>query len=85
MSFGLKTLLLLAAVILFVVAAIDDSGGDWIAWGLGVADRLDPIATLGEGPAQSSRLLGIGSDVFPGPRFESPRPADFDADVQLDH
>ncbi len=24
---------------------------DWIAWGLRVADRLDPIATLGEGPA----------------------------------
>jgi len=27
---------------------------EWIAWGLRVADRLDPIATIGEGPAASS-------------------------------
>ncbi len=27
---------------------------DWIAWGLRVADHLDPMAALGEGPAPSS-------------------------------
>jgi hypothetical protein len=27
---------------------------NWIAWGLRVADRLDPTATLGEDPAPSS-------------------------------
>lgn len=31
---GLRSLLLLVAVILFVVAAVGDSSEDWIAWGL---------------------------------------------------
>jgi hypothetical protein len=47
MSFGLKTLLLLAAVILFVVAAIDDSGGDWIAWGLAAFAAAFLVADAG--------------------------------------
>lgn len=35
MNFGLRALLLLVAVILFVVAAISDSNyGDLLAWGL---------------------------------------------------
>jgi len=34
MNFGLRALLLLVALILFVVAAIGDEPGDWIAWGL---------------------------------------------------
>jgi hypothetical protein len=34
MSFSLRMILLLVAVVLFVVAALDDAGGDWIAWGL---------------------------------------------------
>jgi hypothetical protein len=31
---GLRAILLLIAVILFVVAALGDSSEDWVAWGL---------------------------------------------------
>jgi hypothetical protein len=31
---GLRALLLLVALILFIVAAVGDTTGDWIAWGL---------------------------------------------------
>ena len=34
MNFGLRALLLLVALILFVVAAIGDDERDWVAWGL---------------------------------------------------
>ena len=34
MTFGVRTLLLLVAVIFFVLGAIGDAGSDWIAWGL---------------------------------------------------
>jgi hypothetical protein len=34
MAFSLRLILLLVAVVLFVVGALDDTGGDWIAWGL---------------------------------------------------
>ena len=34
MTFGVRTLLLLVAVIFFVLAAIGDASSDWIAWGL---------------------------------------------------
>jgi hypothetical protein len=32
--FGLRQLLLVAAVVLFVIAAIGDDPGDWLFWGL---------------------------------------------------
>jgi hypothetical protein len=36
MAISLRMILLLAAVILFVVGALDDGTGDWVFWGLAV-------------------------------------------------
>jgi hypothetical protein len=47
MSFSLRTILLLVAVVLFVVAAIGDSPGDWIAWGLAAFAAAFLVAEAG--------------------------------------
>jgi hypothetical protein len=46
---GLRALLLLVAVILFVVAAVGDSSGDWIAWGLACLAAAFLVADAGVG------------------------------------
>ena len=55
MTLGLRALLLLVALILFVVAAIDDNG-DWIPWGLAL---LTAAFLVGE--AGWDRRFGTGS------------------------
>jgi sorbitol-specific phosphotransferase system component IIBC len=46
---SLKTLLLVLAIILFVIAVIDDTGGDWIAMGLAVLAAALLVSEAGWG------------------------------------
>ncbi len=48
MNFGLRTLLLLVATLLFLVAVFSDTNqGDWLAWGLAVFAFSFVIGDLG--------------------------------------
>jgi sorbitol-specific phosphotransferase system component IIBC len=48
-ALSLKTLLLVLAIILFLVAVIDDTGGDWIAIGLAVLAAALLVSDVGWG------------------------------------
>ena len=48
-ALSLKTLLLVLAIILFVLAVIDDTGGDWIAIGLAVLAAALLVSEAGWG------------------------------------
>ena len=48
-ALSLKTLLLVLAIILFVIAVIDDTGGDWIAMGLAVLAAALLVSEAGWG------------------------------------
>ncbi len=48
MNFGLRTLLLLVATLLFLVAVFSDTNqGDWLSWGLAVFAFSFVIGDLG--------------------------------------
>ena len=48
MNFGLRTLLLLVATLLFLVAVFNNTNrGDWLAWGLAVFAFSFVISDLG--------------------------------------
>jgi len=48
-ALSLKTLLLVLAILLFLVAVIDDTGGDWIAIGLAVMAAALLVSETGWG------------------------------------
>jgi hypothetical protein len=48
-ALSLKTLLLVLAILLFLVAVIDDTGGDWIAIGLAVMAAALLVSEAGWG------------------------------------
>jgi predicted cobalt transporter CbtA len=47
MALSLRTILLLVAVILFLLAALDIGARDWIAWGLAVFAAAFLVAEAG--------------------------------------
>ncbi len=47
MSFGVRTILLLVAVILFIVSAVDDGTTDWVSWGLAAFAAAFLVAEMG--------------------------------------
>ena len=47
MSFGVRTILLLVAVILFIVSALDDGTTDWVSWGLAAFAAAFLVAEVG--------------------------------------
>lgn len=54
-ALSLKTLLLVLAIILFLVAVIDDTGGDWIAIGLAVLAAALLVSEVGWGRNMGGR------------------------------
>ena len=54
-ALSLKTLLLVLAIILFLVAVIDDTGGDWIAIGLAVLSAALLVSDTGWGRNMGGR------------------------------
>jgi len=48
-ALSLKTLLLVLAILLYLVAVIDDTGGDWIAIGLAVMAAALLVSEAGWG------------------------------------
>jgi len=44
---GIRTILLAIAVVLFVVAALGDTAGDWLAWGLACLAAAFLVAEAG--------------------------------------
>ncbi len=54
-ALSLKTLLLVLAILFFLVAVIDDTGGDWIAIGLAVMAAALLVSEAGWGRNISGR------------------------------
>ena len=54
-ALSLKTLLLVLAILLFLVAVIDDTGGDWIAIGLAVMAAALLVSEAGWGRNMGGR------------------------------
>jgi uncharacterized membrane protein SirB2 len=54
---GLRGLLLIVSVVLFVIAAVADvtDQGDWLSWGLAVMAAAFVVGELGIGPRFGSR------------------------------
>jgi hypothetical protein len=48
-ALSLKTLLLVLAIILFLMSVLDDTGGDWIAFGLAVMAAALLVSEVGWG------------------------------------
>ena len=48
-ALSLKTLLLVLAILFFIIAVVDDTGGDWIAIGLAVMAAALLVSEAGWG------------------------------------
>ena len=48
-ALSLKTLLLVLAILFFIIAVVDDTGGDWIAIGLAVLSAALLVSEAGWG------------------------------------